>query len=92
MLRISLKTQLMPFFMLSIWQEDMTRIIILHVIPSIPLNVPLYAPFTARKEDIELIKKGLQDFCKKMETQIGTPAVNLCPKSSFPRAIQWKRF
>jgi nucleotide-binding universal stress UspA family protein len=37
-----------------------------------------------RKTDIEEIKKGLQEFCKKVETQIGPPCVELISKILVP--------
>ena len=37
-----------------------------------------------RKMDIEKIKKGLQEFCKKAETQIGPPCAELVSKILVP--------
>ncbi len=37
-----------------------------------------------RKTDIEAIKKGLQEFCKRTETQMGGPCVELVSKILVP--------
>ena len=37
-----------------------------------------------RKTDTEAIKKGLQEFCKRTETQIGAPCVELVSKILVP--------
>ena len=37
-----------------------------------------------RKTDIEEIKKGLQEFCTRAETQIGAPCVKLVSKILVP--------
>ncbi len=37
-----------------------------------------------RKTDIEEIKKGLQEFCKRTETQMGAPCVELVSKILVP--------
>jgi len=67
------------------------RIIILHAIEPIPPYVELPAGITdetKRKqqvETIEEIKQLLLGFCKKAETQIGPPCVELVSKVLVPR-------
>ena len=65
------------------------KIVILHAIPPIPSDImarlEIYdnegvlknARLKGRKEDIELIKKRIQEFCTKREAQIGSPCAEL---------------
>jgi nucleotide-binding universal stress UspA family protein len=61
-------------------------IIILHTIEPIPPYAEVYTGITEvmkrkqQEETVEEIKKHLQDFCKKAETQIGPPCVELISK------------
>ena len=67
------------------------RIVILHAIEPIPTRAEAYANLTDEKkrkqqeETIEDIKKLLLGFCKKAETQIGSPCVELVSKILVPR-------
>ena len=62
------------------------KIVILHVIESIPPYVAAYAGITdetkqkQQEETIEDLKKHLQGFCKKAEAQMGPPCVTLVSK------------
>ena len=62
------------------------RIVILHVIESVPPYVEAYTGITAemerkqQEEIVEDLKKHLQGFCKKAEAQIGPPCVELVSK------------
>jgi len=62
------------------------RIIILHAIEPIPAYVESYMAMTdefkkkQHEEIIESMKKHLQGFCNKVETQIGPPCVELVSK------------
>ena len=71
------------------------KIVILHAIQPIPpsiyyeagLGIEVALRRTKEKEqemDIEEIKKHLQEFCKKAETQIGPPCVELVSKILVP--------
>ena len=66
------------------------RIVILHAIEPIPTYVEVYGAMTdefeKKKHDeiIELMKKHLQEFCKKAEAQIGPPCVELVSKILVP--------
>ena len=65
------------------------KIVILHCIASIPPEVYAEGGFTdlprvlqrekeqEKEEDVAEIKKRLQEFCQKVESQIGPPCVNL---------------
>jgi nucleotide-binding universal stress UspA family protein len=67
------------------------RIVILHAIEPIPPYVDAYTGMTyemkrkQQEEIIEDIKKLLLGFCKKAETQIGSPCVELVSKILVPR-------
>ena len=62
------------------------KIVILHVIESIPSYAEAYARITdetkrkQEEESVEDLKKHLQGFCKKAEAQIGPPCVELVSK------------
>ncbi len=62
------------------------KIVILHVIEPIPAYVEAYTGMTAkdrerqREETIEMIKKHLEEFCKKAENEIGSPCMELISK------------
>jgi nucleotide-binding universal stress UspA family protein len=66
------------------------RIVILHAIEPVPAYVEVYGALTEefRKEQheeiIESMKNSLQVFCKKAETQIGSPCVELVSKILVP--------
>jgi nucleotide-binding universal stress UspA family protein len=84
------------FYAVDMAKKHNASIVILHSIEPIPLYI--YAEGAgfgvdravekAQKEeremDIEEIKKGLQEFCKKTETQIGSPCVELVSKILVP--------
>ena len=67
------------------------KIVILHAIEPIPSYAEVEAGITDQKkreqqeETIEDIKKLLVGFCKKAETQIGSPCVELVSKILVPR-------
>jgi nucleotide-binding universal stress UspA family protein len=67
------------------------KIVILHVLQSIPTYVDAYAVMAVRieqkeqREIIEEIKRHLQEFCRKAEGQIGPPCVSLVSKILIPR-------
>jgi nucleotide-binding universal stress UspA family protein len=68
------------------------RLVILHAIPPIPSDImarlELYdnagvlknAQRTGRKEDMELIKRRIEDFCKEKDEQFGSPCIELISK------------
>ena len=62
------------------------KIILLHAIEPIPAYVDVYTGMTAEvkqkqdEETSEEMKKHLQTFCSKVETQIGPPCVDLVSK------------
>ena len=62
------------------------KIVILHVIESIPSYAEAYTGMTGEKrrkqekETVEELKGHLQGFCKKAEAQIGAPCVELVSK------------
>ena len=71
------------------------KIVITHAIEPIPANIMAYLGAQGKrvseeikkreqKMDVEEIKKHLQDFCKKAETQIGSPCVELVSKILIP--------
>ena len=66
------------------------RIVILHVIEPIPPYAQVYTGITyemerrQQEEMVEQLKKHLQEFCKKAETQIGPPCVELVSKILVP--------
>src|SRR4030043_191958 len=79
-----------------LFATDMARryaasIIILHVIERIPPYAEVYTGITyemerkQQEETVEDLKKHLQGFCKKAETQIGPPCVSLVSKILVPR-------
>jgi nucleotide-binding universal stress UspA family protein len=66
------------------------KIVILHAIEPIPPYAELYVGITDKtkqkqqEENIEFIKKHLLEFCKKAESQIGPPCVELVSKILVP--------
>jgi nucleotide-binding universal stress UspA family protein len=66
------------------------RIVILHVLERIPPYAEVYTGMTHemeqqnREEVVEELKKHLQEFCKRAETQIGSPCVELVSKILVP--------
>jgi nucleotide-binding universal stress UspA family protein len=66
------------------------RIVILHVIERIPPYAEVYTGITyemerkRQEQTVEELKKHLQGFCKKAETQIGPPCVELVSKILVP--------
>jgi nucleotide-binding universal stress UspA family protein len=66
------------------------KIVILHAIEPLPLYAEVYAAVTVESEKkqheeiIESMKKHLQGFCKKAETQVGPPCVELVSKILVP--------
>jgi len=66
------------------------RIIILHAIEPMPPYAEVYGTLTdefrkkQHEEMIESMKNNLQGFCKKTETQIGSPCVELVSKILVP--------
>ncbi len=76
-----------------LYATDMARrhdakIVIIHVIQPIPPYAEFYPPVVVGKKDQEEsvaeIKEHLQRFCKKTETQIGSPCVELVAKILVP--------
>jgi len=67
------------------------KIVILHVIESIPPYAEAYAGITdetkrkQQEETVEDLKKHLLGFCKKAEAHIGLPCVELVSKILVPR-------
>jgi nucleotide-binding universal stress UspA family protein len=67
------------------------KIVILHVLESIPPYAESYSGITdemkrkQQEEIVEVLKKHLQGFCKKAEAQIGSPCVELVHKILVPR-------
>ena len=67
-----------------------TKIVILHVIEPVPAYAEVYVGMTdeirrkQNEEIIESMKKHLQGFCKKAESQIGPPCVELVSKILVP--------
>ena len=71
------------------------RIVILHSVERIRHTYDASVPFEVeetlkedkkqeRKVDLEEIEKGLQEFCKRTETQMGAPCVELVSKILVP--------
>jgi len=66
------------------------RIVILHALEPIPPYAEVYGAMTdefkkkQHEEIIESMKKHLQGFCKKAETQVGSPCVELVSKILVP--------
>jgi nucleotide-binding universal stress UspA family protein len=66
------------------------KIVILHVLERIPPYAEVYTGMTQEMEQknreavVEELKKRLQEFCKKAETQIGPPCVELVSKMIVP--------
>ncbi len=66
------------------------RIVILHVLERIPPYAEVYTGMTyemeqkKREETVEELKKRLWGFCKRAETQIGPPCVELVSKMLVP--------
>jgi nucleotide-binding universal stress UspA family protein len=67
------------------------KIVILHVLESIPPYAESYSGITdemkrkQQEETVEELKKHLQEFCKKAEAQIGSPCAELVYKILVPR-------
>jgi len=67
------------------------RIVILHAIEPVPAYAAAYTGITdelkkkQQEETVEEIKKRLGEFCKKAESQIGAPCVELVSKILVPR-------
>jgi nucleotide-binding universal stress UspA family protein len=67
------------------------RIVILNVIEPVPAYVEGYSGITdelkqkQQEETVEEIRRHLGDFCKKAESQIGAPCVELVSKILVPR-------
>jgi len=67
------------------------RIVILNAIEPIPAYAAAYTGITdelkqkQQEETVEEIRKHLGDFCKKAESQIGAPCVELVSKILVPR-------
>jgi nucleotide-binding universal stress UspA family protein len=78
-------------YVIDMARRHNARIVILHAIEPIPRIGEIYAVMTdeikrkQQEETIEELKKHLQEFCKKAETQIGTPCVELVSKILVPR-------
>jgi nucleotide-binding universal stress UspA family protein len=79
-----------------LYATDMARkhhakIIILHAIDPVPPYAEAYAGMTVemkekqQKETVEELKKHLQAFCRKAESQIGSPCAELVSKIRVPR-------
>jgi len=70
----------------DIARKHNAKIVILHIIESIPPYAEAYARITddtkrkQQEETAEDLKKHLQGFCKKAEAQIGPPCVELVSK------------
>ncbi len=66
------------------------KVVILHAIEPVPTYVEVYGGMTVdiqRKQQgeiIEQMKKHLQEFCRKVEAQIGPPCVELVSKILVP--------
>jgi nucleotide-binding universal stress UspA family protein len=66
------------------------RIVILHAVEPIPAYAEVYGAMTdefkkkQHEEIIESMKKHLQGFCKKAETQMGSPCLELVYKILVP--------
>ena len=77
------------YFATDLARKHDARIIILHCIPSISPSLYVEGGFTdlpmvlqrdkeqEKEEDVAEIKKRLQEFCQKVEAQIGPPCVDL---------------
>jgi nucleotide-binding universal stress UspA family protein len=76
-------------YAIELAQKHDARIVILHCVEEIPSSAYTQAAFfdavkilrenknQEKKQNIVKIKKGLQQFCQKVESQIGSPCVNL---------------
>jgi nucleotide-binding universal stress UspA family protein len=83
------------FYAVGMARRHNARIVILHVIqPVYPMYPEAISPYVMemlegakRKEremDLEVMKTNLQEFCKRTETQIGSPCVGLVSKILVP--------
>ena len=71
-------------------KKHCAKIVILHAIEPVPPYAEVYGAVTEafekkqHEEIIETMKKHLQGFCKKVESQIGPPCVELVSKILVP--------
>ncbi len=91
------------YFATDLARKHDAKIVILHCIGSIPPSLYYEGGFSDRNRvlkqiraqgnegDIAEVKKRLQEFCQKVEVQIGPPASTSCPSSSSGRATPWKK-
>jgi len=75
------------YYAINIARKFGAKIIILHAIEPIPVHILAYAPELGerienkdRKEAVDHIQNLLQEFCRKVETQIGAPCLALISK------------
>ena len=73
-------------YAIALAKKHDARVVILHAIEPIPTYAEVYGAITdefkkkQREEIIESLKKHLQGFCRKAESQIGSPCVELVSK------------
>lgn len=83
------------FFAVDMARRHGARIVILHAIqPAYPMYPEAISPYVMemlegakkkeREMDLEMMKTNLQEFCKRTETQIGSPCVELVSKILVP--------
>jgi nucleotide-binding universal stress UspA family protein len=74
------------FYAIDMAKRHNAKIIILHTIESIPAYAEAAAGITdemklkQQEDTVEEIKKHLQEFCRKVEVQVGPPCVELVSK------------
>jgi len=83
------------YYAIQLARKFDAKIIVLHAIEPIPVYVEAYAVTVAqrveeedRQKTIEHVHQLLQDFCKKVETQMGSPCLmlvsNILVRVSYP--------
>lgn len=77
-------------YAIDVAKKNDARIIILHAVEPIPAYAEVYGAITdefkkrQHEEIIESIRKQLQEFCGKAETEIGPPCLSLVSKILVP--------
>lgn len=78
------------FYAIDLAKRHGAKIVILHAIEPVPAYAETYVAMVGesrkkqREEFVEKIKGSLQTFCKKAESQIGPPCVDLISKIVVP--------
>ena len=98
------KIHLTPFFMLSIWQKDITQELLFYILLNLFVLCTLKEclivfkrcwkkpKMQERETDLEEIKKYLQKFCQNIENQIKPSCVELVSKTLSRRPPRRRNF